>query len=102
MRRTSPATPCCRENRASSSISMWRRAMAEPVGVLGEIAATKRQELASHFDGVSLEALREQARSTTRSLVEAIARPGSSFILEIKKASPSGGTIRSGADAGAI
>lgn len=76
--------------------------MAEPVGVLGEIAATKRQELASRFDGVSLEALREQARSTTRSLVEAIARPGSSFILEIKKASPSGGTIRSGADAGAI
>jgi indole-3-glycerol phosphate synthase / phosphoribosylanthranilate isomerase len=76
--------------------------MAEPAGVLGEIAAAKKKELASRFDGVSLDSLRGRARVTTRSLVEAIAKPGSSFILEIKKASPSSGAIRSSADAGAI
>ncbi|HET6941019.1 MAG TPA: bifunctional indole-3-glycerol-phosphate synthase TrpC/phosphoribosylanthranilate isomerase TrpF [Sphingomicrobium sp.] len=76
--------------------------MVEPVGVLGEIAAAKRQELASRFEGVSLDALRGEARTTKRSLVNAIAKPGSSFILEIKKASPSAGPIRSSADAGAI
>jgi indole-3-glycerol phosphate synthase/phosphoribosylanthranilate isomerase len=70
--------------------------------VLGEIAAAKRKELASRFDGVSLDALRSRARTTSRSLVDAIARPGSSFILEIKKASPSAGAIRRDADAGAI
>ena len=76
--------------------------MTEPVGVLGRIAAAKRRELESRFDGVSLDALRSRARPTHRSLVEAIAQPGSSFILEIKKASPSAGAIRSTADAGAI
>ena len=76
--------------------------MTEPAGVLGEIAAAKRKELASRFDGVSLDALRSRARTTSRSLVDAIARPGSSFILEIKKASPSAGAIRRDADAGAI
>ena len=76
--------------------------MTEPAGVLGEIAAAKRKELASRFDGVSLDALRSRARTTSRSLVDAIARPGSSFILEIKKSSPSAGAIRRDADAGAI
>lgn len=76
--------------------------MTEPAGVLGEIAAAKRQELASRLDGVSLDTLRSRARTTSRSLVDAIARPGSSFILEIKKASPSAGAIRRDADAGAI
>jgi indole-3-glycerol phosphate synthase/phosphoribosylanthranilate isomerase len=76
--------------------------MTEPAGVLGEIAAAKRKELASRFDGVSLDALRSRARTTSRSLVDAIARLGSSFILEIKKASPSAGAIRRDADAGAI
>jgi indole-3-glycerol phosphate synthase/phosphoribosylanthranilate isomerase len=76
--------------------------MVEPAGVLGEIGAAKKQELASRFDGVSLDALRGQAQATKRSLVNAIAKPGSSFILEIKKASPSAGAIRSTADAGAL
>jgi indole-3-glycerol phosphate synthase/phosphoribosylanthranilate isomerase len=76
--------------------------MVEPVGVLGEIAEAKTIELASRFDGVLLDSLRGQARSTKRSLVNAIAKPGSSFILEIKKASPSAGAIRSSADTGAI
>ena len=76
--------------------------MTEPVGVLGQIAAAKRDELARRFDGVSLEALRDKAIPTTHSLAEAIAQPGSRFILEIKKASPSAGAIRPGADPEAL
>jgi len=67
-------------------------------GVLGKIAAVKREELAGRFDGVSLDALRSQARPTERSLRAALAQPGARFILEIKKASPSAGAIRPGAD----
>ena len=71
-------------------------------GVLGEIVAAKRAELAQRYAGVSLEALREQARPTELSLAAAIARPGARFILEIKKASPSLGLIRADADPAAI
>ena len=35
--------------------------MADPAGVLGRIAAAKREELARRFDGVTLAALRESA-----------------------------------------
>ena len=70
--------------------------MAE--GVLGKIAAAKREELALRFDGVSLESLRARARRTRKSLVAALAQDGARFILEIKKSSPSGGVIRVGAD----
>jgi indole-3-glycerol phosphate synthase/phosphoribosylanthranilate isomerase len=63
-------------------------------GILGSIAAAKRDELAARFDGVSLDALRAKARPTSRSLARALAQPGARFILEIKKASPSQGTIR--------
>ena len=76
--------------------------MAEPAGVLGRIASAKRKELASRFDGVSLDALRERAAPTRRSLAIALAQQGARFILEIKKASPSAGAIRSDADAAAI
>ena len=72
--------------------------MAEPTGVLGRIAATKRAELTSRFDGVALDRLRAAARPTQRSLAAALARSGARFILEIKKASPSAGAIRPGAD----
>ena len=74
--------------------------MAE--GILGEIVATKRKELQARFDGVSLDVLRARAVATTRSLAAAIAQHGARFILEIKKASPSRGAIRSGADSAAI
>jgi len=76
--------------------------VAEPVGVLGKIAESKRNELRSRFDGVSIDALRHRASSTRRSLTAVLARPGARFILEIKKASPSAGAINAGADAATI
>jgi indole-3-glycerol phosphate synthase/phosphoribosylanthranilate isomerase len=71
-------------------------------GILGEIATAKRAELAARYDGVSLDALRSRAEPTSRSLAEAMAQDGARFILEIKKASPSGGTIRPHADVARI
>jgi len=76
---------------------MSGRAVPEIPGILGRIAAAKREDLARRFDGVSLDALRA-ARPTERSLTAALARRGARFILEIKKASPSAGSIRAGAD----
>lgn len=76
--------------------------MAEPVGVLGKIAADKQRELRSRFDTVSLDALRAGASATSLSLAATLARPGARFILEIKKASPSAGAINADADAAAI
>ena len=76
--------------------------MVEPLGLLGEIAAAKRRELASRFDCISVDALRERATPARRSLAATLAQPGSRFILEIKKASPSAGAIRPRADAAAI
>ena len=67
-------------------------------GVLGQIAAAKREELARRFDGVSLDALRSRANPTRRSLASVLAKNGARFILEIKKASPSAGAIRPDAD----
>jgi indole-3-glycerol phosphate synthase/phosphoribosylanthranilate isomerase len=71
-------------------------------GVLGEIAAAKRDELKRRYNGVSLDALRAAASSTDRSLAAALAQEGARFVLEIKRASPSAGTIRKGADPAAL
>jgi len=76
--------------------------VAEAAGILGNIAAAKRDELRALFDGISLDALRAGASSTARSLVATVAKPGARFILEIKKASPSAGAINADADAAAI
>ena len=74
--------------------------MAE--GVLGRIAAAKQEDLRRRFDGVSLDSLRARARPTDRSLTDTLAQDGARFVLEIKKASPSAGAIRSGADPAAL
>ncbi|MEO5972355.1 MAG: indole-3-glycerol-phosphate synthase TrpC, partial [Sphingomicrobium sp.] len=71
-------------------------------GILGQIVAAKRAELAQRLAGVSLDALRARAAPTRRSRTAVIARPGARFILEIKQASPSLGVIRTGADPAAI
>ena len=76
--------------------------MADPGGILAEIANAKRADLDARFDGVSIDALRAAAFPTRRSLGDAIARPGARFILEIKKASPSVGAIRTHGDAGVL
>jgi indole-3-glycerol phosphate synthase/phosphoribosylanthranilate isomerase len=69
-------------------------------GILGEIAKARRADLQSRFNGVSLEPLRSRAAPSERSLADVLARPGSRFILEIKRVSPSHGAIRTKADAG--
>ena len=76
--------------------------MLDSGGVLSEIAQAKCKELAHRFDGVALDALRSKARPTSRGFAAALAQPGGRFILEIKKASPSAGAIRPGADPAAL
>jgi len=76
--------------------------VAEATGVLGKIAAAKREELARRYDGLSIGALRGRAAPTQRSLATALARDGARFVLEIKKASPSAGAIRPSADPAAL
>lgn len=53
--------------------------------VLAGIVERKRSEVASRLRGRSFD-----ARPTRRSLAEALARPGARFIMEVKRASPSG------------
>jgi indole-3-glycerol phosphate synthase / phosphoribosylanthranilate isomerase len=65
--------------------------MREIAGVLGEIVARKREEVAARFEGVSLDDARSRAEPTMRSLAEALAKPGARFIMEMKRTSPSRG-----------
>jgi indole-3-glycerol phosphate synthase/phosphoribosylanthranilate isomerase len=67
-------------------------------GILGRIAAAKREEIGRRFEGVSLAELRARATPTRRSLAAVLSRAGARFILEIKKASPSAGALRPNAD----
>lgn len=57
--------------------------MAE--GVLAEIAGRKRRDVAERLSGAGFD-----PEPTRRSLRLALARPGARFIMEVKKASPSG------------
>lgn len=72
--------------------------MAEASGILAEIVARKRVDVAARLGGFGLEA----AEPTRRSLRAALARPGARFIMEVKRGSPSGGAIRPRADAAAL
>ncbi|MDB5697285.1 MAG: trpF [Alphaproteobacteria bacterium] len=65
--------------------------MVEPGGVLGEIVARKRKDVAERLEGQSLDWLRARAEPTRRSLAGALARPGARFIMEMKRTSPSRG-----------
>src|SRR5690349_4239679 len=80
----------------------WRLAVTEPGGVLCRIAKAKRVELDARFAGVSIEKLRDFATSTDRSLAAVIGKSGARFMLEVKKASPSAGAIRTNADPAAL
>jgi indole-3-glycerol phosphate synthase/phosphoribosylanthranilate isomerase len=76
--------------------------VTDPTGILGEIAAAKRAELAARFAGVEIEQLRSRAEPTQRSLAAMLAENGARFILEIKKASPSAGALQPDADPAAL
>lgn len=54
-------------------------------GILAEIAERKRRDVAQRLSGVSLDPM-----PTRRSLAGALRQPGARFIMEVKKASPSG------------
>ena len=71
-------------------------------GILGQIAAAKRDELRTRYCCVSLDSLRARAAPTRRRLLSVLAEPGARFILEIKRASPSVGAIRQAADPGVL
>jgi len=70
-----------------------------PEGVLGEIVARKRIDVAQRFAGFDP---RERADPTARSLRATLAQGGARFVMEVKRASPSSGTLRDGADPAAI
>ncbi|MBV9929549.1 MAG: bifunctional indole-3-glycerol-phosphate synthase TrpC/phosphoribosylanthranilate isomerase TrpF [Alphaproteobacteria bacterium] len=74
--------------------------MAE--GVLGEIVARKRIDVAQRLAGRSLDDLRAAAEPTARSLRTALARPGARFIMEVKRVSPSQGPLRAEVDPFAV
>ena len=76
--------------------------MANPGGILGEIVAAKRREVSARLGGATLAELAARAVPTARSLAAALREPGARFVMEFKRASPSGGTIRDRADPGAI
>jgi indole-3-glycerol phosphate synthase/phosphoribosylanthranilate isomerase len=67
--------------------------MAEPGGILGEIVARKRVDVAARLAGGA-----PAAALSPRSQRAALARPGARFIMEVKKASPSEGAIKAKAD----
>jgi indole-3-glycerol phosphate synthase/phosphoribosylanthranilate isomerase len=58
--------------------------------VLGEIVAAKRIDVAARFGDRTADAMRAGVEPTTRSLAAALAQPGARFIMEVKRASPSG------------
>ncbi len=60
------------------------------VDVLSQIVAAKRIDVAARFGDVSAEAMRAGVAPTTLSLKAALSQPGARFVMEVKRASPSG------------
>ena len=58
--------------------------------VLGEIVAAKRIEIAARFGAATADAMRAGVEPTSRSLRAVLSRPGARFVMEVKRASPSG------------
>ena len=71
-------------------------------GVLGEIVARKRRDVAARLAGLGLGDLALSAEPSRRSLRAALARPGARFVMEVKRASPSLGPLRADADPAAL
>ena len=67
------------------------------MSILDELAAYARQRTAEDMEKIPTEAMKELAAATGsgqgKAFVEALERPGLSFICEVKKASPSKGLI---------
>jgi indole-3-glycerol phosphate synthase/phosphoribosylanthranilate isomerase len=76
--------------------------MVEPGGILGAIVARKRRDVAARLGGATLGELAGRATRSTRSLADALARPGARFVMEVKRASPSEGKLRVDADPGRL
>jgi indole-3-glycerol phosphate synthase/phosphoribosylanthranilate isomerase len=76
--------------------------MLKPTGVLGEIVARKRKDVAERLSALSLDELRRLAEPTERSLKAALAQPRARFIMEVKRSSPSQGELRASADPAAV
>ena len=76
--------------------------MIEIEGVLGEIVARKRKDVAARLEGITIETLRNRAAPTRLSLKAALAQPRARFIMEVKRISPSEGQLRASADPAAI
>ena len=58
--------------------------------VLGEIVAAKRIEVAARLGDTTADAMRAGVTPTTRSLRAVLSQPGARFVMEVKRASPSG------------
>src|SRR5687768_4897824 len=90
MERTLLAKRSRRANPASGCAPLSRRAMAD---VLAGIVARKRLEVSARLGGRPV-----AVGPTKRRLKAALGRPGARFIMEVKKASPSGHRARFGLD----